>query len=981
VNRALKISLVIIILLAVFAPVFAKTATPVSRGKRIYDMKWLNINRWKCPFYNDGRYGIDVTVGTGQAGGSWPQPLHNCYIFGAGMWFGSLKPREDGKTDTLVSFGYNPNSGGTEMTPTTVARAPEGAGSSDDRIFVYPNDWPPSPRDRWTTGNSKIDSMLIPYEAFSLQDMWCVYSDAAPENHIAPGKPQNIDVYQVIYAWNYPSNQDIFFIIYNVRNSGDDTLKRCFIGAVNDPDIGNAPDDMVGFILKDYIPGADTVENVGYAGDVDNQETPGSTWESGTPGVFAYKFLDSPKRDSITASGDTVKVPLGMTAFKKFTIDIDPVTDPAQYLTMAGYDYRTGVYSAYDSVDVTAADKRFIMCSGPFDLAPGQVERLVVAAIGAPFGGPNQPWADRPKDSLVHLARVANAAQFIYNQGWLLPGPPVAPNIILLPGDKQVRLVWDDLPQRTPDRYWEKVASQPGPGYDPMYRGYDFQGYVIYKSRDGANWKIIGQCDLADTLPKSGTDTLWPYKVEISENKRDTTYLWPLGRDETQPDSLWVRMNNRGVYYTLLDKDVINGFTYYYCVTAYDWNYITKTKDSLGNPVTWDTLILRSGIVANFLTTPRWEPVNYIWPEVRVVRVAGDSLNSALICSTTVTVPFNVTGDVYEIRFLGPEWSGSFEKPIYSYYAVNTTKNESLVIDTTSFTYEIASPAKKLSFDLPIINGIATKMVLGMKIPDVPFTAVSVEQGNYPADSLKIGVAPRQAYWAFRGSDYRIEWQNRNGYLTARVYDVTNGGIEVPFSKFTSAGTGPQNANGWCFVDRGLRSPTDTLKGTIAHIYICGGYLGFKQSGDSLQSLINSIQDGNVWLLTGYRSGGAAPSYNILRLVPTVGYADTSTKQKLQVKVVPNPYIVFNPWEKTTEERKVKFTHLPNRCKIRIFTTSGDLVKVIEHNDSKRQPMDLGGTADWDLVNDYQQLIASGVYIFHVESPVGEFTGKLMVIH
>ncbi|MEO0069840.1 MAG: hypothetical protein ABIK18_03490, partial [candidate division WOR-3 bacterium] len=263
-NANLKVCPTLLMLLLILTSLsWAKTAAPVKGAKRIYDMKWLNINRWSCPFYNDGRYGIDVTIGTGQAGGSWPQPLRNFYIFGAGMWFGSLKPRGDGKIDTLVSFGYNPNSGGTELTPTLCRYAGEGAGNPDDRIFVYPGDWPPSPRSRWETGDPKLDSVLIPYEAFSLQDMWCVYSDGAPENHIAPGKPQNIDVYQLVYAWNYPANQDIFFIIYNVRNSGSDTLKRCYIGAVMDPDIGGASDDMVGFILSDLIPGVpDTVKNV-----------------------------------------------------------------------------------------------------------------------------------------------------------------------------------------------------------------------------------------------------------------------------------------------------------------------------------------------------------------------------------------------------------------------------------------------------------------------------------------------------------------------------------------------------------------------------------------------------------------------------------------------------------------------------------------------------------------------------------------------
>ncbi len=933
----------------------AKTATPVKGGKRIYDMKWLNINRWKCPFYNDGRYGIDVTVGTGQAGGSWPQPLHNCYIFGAGMWFGSLKPRADGKVDTLVSFGYNPNSGGTELTPTTVAHAGEGAGNPDDRIFVYPSDWPPKPRERWSTGDLRLDSILIPYEAFSLQDMWCVYSDGAPENHIAPGKPQNIDVYQLVYAWNYPANQDIFFIIYNVRNSGSDTLKRCFIGAVMDPDIGDASDDMVGFILNDSIPNVGWVKNVGYAGDNDNSETPGSTWEAGTPGVFAYKFLDSPKR--ITGTGETV--PLGMTAFKKFTIEIDPVTDPAQYLTMAGYDYRSGVYSAYDSVDISPADKRFIMCSGPFNLAPGQVERLVVAAIAAPFGGPNQPWADRPKDSLVHLAKVANAAQFIYDNNWLLPGPPLSPNITLVPGDKEVRIVWDDLPERTPDRYWEKVARHRGTsGYDPKYLPYDFQGYIVYKSKDGSNWKIIGQCDLVDSI----------------------TFTYPPGGDSTLPDSLWIEASDNGVYYSILDKDVLNGFKYYYCVCSYDWNYITTDTNAQGEPIAWDTLILRSGIVANFWTVPRWEAVNYLPPsDCRVVRVVGDSSNNGLSCSTRVVVPFQVTGDTFELRFLGPGWSGAKEKSVYSYYVVNKTKGGILTLDTTSFTYLLSEPAKVKTVNVPVFNGLELKLRLEIGIPKAPFDMVKVVKGEYPVESLKVGAVASPGWWAFRGSDYRIEWVNSNGYLTAKVYDVTNGSIEVPFRRFVPSA--PESADGWCFIDKRLRESSDTLKRSQASLYLCGGFLRFRQSEDSLKELIDYIQAGDVWFLSGHRAEGAAPFHNVYWVITNPGYADTTRKITLNVKVVPNPYIVFNPWEKSSEQRVIKFTHLPNTAKIRIFTTSGDLVKVIEHKDTKIQPLDEGGTATWDLVNEHGQLIAPGVYIYHVQSPVGECTGKLFFIH
>ena len=960
-NRKSQTAGLLLVLLAMAATglVWARSATPPPSGQRLYDMEWLNINKWKCPFYNDGRYGIDITVGTGVAGGAWPQPLHNCYIFGAGLWFGSLKPRagDPEKVDTLVTFGYNPNSGGTEMSPVTVEHAEDGSGSPDDRIFAYPVDWPPAPRERWVTA-PELDS-LVPKENFSLQDMWCAYSDVMPENHISPGKPQSIDVYQTVYAWNYPSNQDIFFIIYRVRNAGADTLKNCFMGAVCDADVGDATDDMVGLLLNNYVPGADTVRNVGYVGDNNNSENSGATWESGTPGVFAYKFLESP-RDT---AGPTGK-PLGMTAFKKFTIDIDPVTDAAQYLTMAGFDYRTGVYAPYDSVDAAPADKRFVQCSGPFTLAPGQMERLVIACIGAPYGGAGQNWQDRPIDSLVHLAKVANQAQFIYDQGWLLPGPPLSPNMTLVPGDNQVRIVWDNLPEVTPDPYWQKVASDTTkPGWDPKYLGYDFQGYVVYKSANGSDWKILAQCDLADSI----------------------TFRYPPGSDSTIADSLKIVATDNGLFYTVRDSNVTNGFSYYYCVTAYDWNFQTTSWDSLHKtPLTWDTLSLRSGIVSNFSTVPRWEPVNYVMPTTSIATALGDTTKPGMKWLANVVVPAQVTVDTYQLRFLEPGFAGTASKSIYSYILIDT-RNDSLVIDTTSFSYVVGN---KLARALPVFNGLALNCTLNLQTPSSGFETAYVETGSYPPEKVRGGGIAPEGKWAFRGSDYEVEFVT-SPYPTARVYDVTHGRVEVPFGKFTNRSQTRDKANGWCFVDKAAQNPTDTLRGGMARIHVCGAYADLN-AGDTIGGNTGLIQNGDKWLLVGNKTGGTAPFYNVYNFLSVAGMSRTDTTYKLHVKVVPNPYIVFNSWEKTSEQRNVKFIHLPSECTIRIFTLAGDLVKVIKHKDTRVLPLDAGGTEIWDFTNESPgstgtaisgQLVASGVYVYHVESPVGEQVGKLVFIY
>jgi len=934
-------------------------------------VEWLNINKWKCPVYNDGRYGIDNSVGTGVAGGAWPQPLHNCYIFGAGLWFGSIRVRanDPGKTDTLVTFGYNPNSGGTEMSPVTVENFAEGTGSTYDRIFAYPTDYPPAPRSRWETGDAHVDSMLIPYENFSLQDMWCAYSDVLSENHISPGKPLNIDVYETVYAWNYPSNQDIFFITYIVRNaSTTDTLKECFMGAVCDADVGDATDDMVGTLLNTFVPGAGTVTNVGYVGDNNNQENAGRDWESGTPGVFAYKFLESPKDTG------TPPRPLGMTAFKKFTIDIDPVTDAAQYLTMAGFDYRTGVYAPYDSAkDVDPKDKRFVQCSGPFTLAPQQMVRLVVACIGAPFGGPGQDWQNRPVDSLIHLAKLANQAQFIYDQGWLLPGPPLAPNMTLVPGDNQVRIVWDNLPEVTPDPYWLKVASDTTkPGWDPLYRGYDFQGYMVYKSKNGSDWGVLAQCDLDD----------------------GDTFSYPPGGDSAgTPDSPWIKATDAGLFYTLVDSNVTNGFSYYYCVASYDYNFQTTEWDSAHQvPLDSTVIILRSGLVANFSTVPRWEAANYVMPTTFVVTAFGDKTDTldphhvlaGLKARADVVVPAQVTADTYELRFLGPTYGGGATKSVYS-YVVTDLRNDSLVIDTTSFNYTVGNTLVR---SLPVFNGLALNCSLKVKLPPSGIETAYVETGTYPSDKVRGSGTASQGLWAFRAADYEVEF-SVSPYLTAKVYDVTHGRIEVPITKFDNLSGSKAQANGWCFVDRTARTPSDTLNGRMARIYVCGAYAELN-AGDSIAGNTSLIQDGDKWLLVGNKTGGAAPFHNVYHIMSTKGFARADTTYKLNVKVVPNPYIVFNAWEKSSEQRYVRFIHLPNESTIRIYTVAGDLVKVIKHTDTKTQPLDQAGTETWDFTNESPgstgtaisgQLVASGVYIYHVESKVGEAVGKLAFIY
>ena len=75
-------------------------------------------------------------------------------------------------------------------------------------------------------------------------------------------------------------------------------------------------------------------------------------------------------------------------------------------------------------------------------------------------------------------------------------------------------------------------------------------------------------------------------------------------------------------------------------------------------------------------------------------------------------------------------------------------------------------------------------------------------------------------------------------------------------------------------------------------------------------------------------------------------------------------------------ERKIDFIHLPQECTIRVYTMSGKMVKVIEHNG-----YEVDGSQSWNMVSDDGMEIAYGVYIYHVDAPgVGEHIGKFAVV-
>ena len=96
-----------------------------------------------------------------------------------------------------------------------------------------------------------------------------------------------------------------------------------------------------------------------------------------------------------------------------------------------------------------------------------------------------------------------------------------------------------------------------------------------------------------------------------------------------------------------------------------------------------------------------------------------------------------------------------------------------------------------------------------------------------------------------------------------------------------------------------------------------------------------------------------------------------SDEQLEQVQVVPNPYYVTHEGVTTPFQGQLYFTRLPRVCKITIYTTNGEIVTVIDHNELTGVSPDKAGADVWNLLSKNNQRVASQMLVAKIETPEG----------
>jgi hypothetical protein len=203
------------------------------------------------------------------------------------------------------------------------------------------------------------------------------------------------------------------------------------------------------------------------------------------------------------------------------------------------------------------------------------------------------------------------------------------------------------------------------------------------------------------------------------------------------------------------------------------------------------------------------------------------------------------------------------------------------------------------------------------------------------------------------------------------------------------------------FVNTATLSPisdgTSNFAGSSALTAAGNGFIFYLNGNFFLMRMTALPADGTVWharFFAGYIRGTAAdgdyefgsatrpPAVPGLRAV--LSYTGTNFDAEVasdsvldRVHTVPDPYYVTSGLEVTPTQKVIKFVNLPAKAAIRIYSLSGVLVNVLEHNDPTG-----GGEESWNVRNRNQQFVASGVYFYHVETPDGnEKIGRFTVVN
>jgi hypothetical protein len=538
------------------------------------------------------------------------------------------------------------------------------------------------------------------------------------------------------------------------------------------------------------------------------------------------------------------------------------------------------------------------------------------------------------------ILSAADQARTTYEFDFELAKPPARPVLTGIAGNKKAVLFWDDKSEQSLDAFTNE---------------YDFAGYRLYRSDDkGINWERLRDFSISD------------------------------------------------LQYTYTDTAIVNGFEYWYSVTAYDrgGGGISSLESPVGNTLeAVNTISLTPYSAASGRTPVSADAANKIYGSSNYLLnvqpldfeslagneyITGFTFTSQKISGNLKTsVGVNITDSArtkpyrYEIVFTS---AGSFD--IY-----NLTTDE---VIREGYTYNeggrsVAVTGHGITINMSDAAGTETdyRPQAGDKI-DISFSLYTTKNGISDTVISPRPVSVGQAQVTNDGVIFSlVEPEVINS--VSRVGGSDN--IEMEFSVsdaslvkdntylVTTEGRGTEGGEGYIIItvkDAGLLL-TDTLFN--GDTFIFDGI-----EGTAVFPSENPPQAGNIFSVITVKP--VEPNVQDMYMFSIKGSSvntEVINSSMNKIRVVPNPYIASSLWEPEFGElrreplRQIQFVNLPPECTIHIFSIDADRVKTIEHNSTN-------GTELWDLRSESGREVAPGIYIYVVKTASAEYMERFAII-
>jgi hypothetical protein len=913
-------------------------------------------------------------------------------------------------------------------------------GTAQEIYAQYHRDWQEWP---WRDGAPYIDvdgngmyepNVDLPGIGGASQTLWYAANDML-KSYSGWGlypSAMGIEMQQTIWAYaREGALGNVIFRRSRLINKGTKTLDSMFVSLFVDADLGNSADDLTG---------CDTTRSLAFIYNANEYD---EGYKALPPPAVGFDFFQGPivpgsAGDSAIFEGRWIhgKHNLPMTAAYSFAYGDDPANSPAgipqwynyiRGLMKSGKPYvdPNGVATNFPYagdpekrtgwLDTFPYDKRFGLCSGPFTMAPGDTQEVVIAEIAA---GATEGVG---RLSAVGLLKFYDdQAQRAYNDFFQVPNAPPGPMVTASALDGGIILSWGNDPGAVDSTESSNTL------------GYAFEGYNVYQlpstssSLDQA--LRLRTFDIVNDVRKI-VDPVYDPEVGMTVPR-----VVQFGDDSGIERSLTLTTDPFNS-----DLPLVNGTKYYYAVTAYNYNPSGISPTSLESSPIILTVVPHSPNPGTRYAGKNGDTVKTV---THTTAPGATSCDGSVV--PLVVDPTKLTGHLYSVTF-------DTVVGVVSWKLTDQTTGKILLANQTNqsgddnylfadgiqvkvvgalpgmASWSIPSGTRRLSpagggglgyegFSSgsdPNAPQDPANGTIGMGA-NFPYAKTTLKVNQYRNVLLRLAAVDNQSLWDPKATPADTNFSRAYRYLRNATsapaqpgfapwivnaspgYAYQDFNYSVPLSAWdmetnpptrlaighlenndaaglvdgrwwpalantsgVDVNVGPSTPREWLFI---FATPYSTTPDPAYQINLSGASVPLMWGTTCVRRAEVAWAAGDQFMINANHVNYPGNTFTFTAPQNTVADPTLAKEDINKINVFPNPYYGVNPQETNKYLRFVTFSHLPEHAVICIFNLAGVMVRKIDRTSASQ-------FEQWDLKNQEGLPVGSGLYIAHIEMP------------